>query len=552
VKYATFLRRHILWIGFFAVLVPLVVNARLQYESLAKLEATAPAARKASLSEKLTEVASEAQQVCEARAREALDVPLAELVRGDASPITRHFLTGEPSWAKRSFVVYLPRDRFAQVLFYDRASQSLQSEPESQDWVAAHAASSPWMVLALKGATSDGSRITVDERDPSNRIVLKPVVDDASRVIGVAGMIVDTKSLEQFLVDEVRALVPKHFTDSELSDVILTIRDAGNRVAFASREGESRADEVSVAFPFVLKDWRLGVQRRGMTLEEAARYLFVVNVAMSLLMTVSVLGGIAVALRAASREIRLSKMKADFVSNVSHELRTPLSSIRVFAEFLKMGRVDDPAKVREYGEYIEAESRRLSQLIANILDFSRIESGQKTYTFERADVVSVVASTIKSFEMRLCEQEFAISLSAPAVPPPPAVIDADAISLAVANLLDNAVKYSGTAREVSVRIEHVERFLSVSVVDGGIGIPRDEHEKIFERFHRVGNALVHDVKGSGLGLAIVKHIVSAHRGWVTVDSEPGRGSRFTIFLPVSDRVEAAPGRRRAQADATVA
>jgi two-component system phosphate regulon sensor histidine kinase PhoR len=289
-----------------------------------------------------------------------------------------------------------------------------------------------------------------------------------------------------------------------------------------------------------------------MTLEEAARYLFVVNVAMSLLMTVSVLGGIAVALRAASREIRLSKMKADFVSNVSHELRTPLSSIRVFAEFLKMGRVENPAKVREYGEYIEAESRRLSQLIANILDFSRIESGQKTYKFEKADVVRVVASTVKTFEMRMCQSDFAVSFSAPSAALPPAVIDPDAISLAVANLLDNAVKYSGDAREVSVRIDHVGKFLSVAVADRGIGIPKDEHERIFERFHRVGNALVHDVKGSGLGLAIVKHIVSAHRGWVAVDSEPGSGSTFTVFLPASDLVEAAPDKRRAQPDATVA
>jgi signal transduction histidine kinase len=541
-----------LWIGFFAVLVPLVVNARLQYESLAKLETTAPVARKAWLGERLTDVASEAQNVCEARAREALDVRPDDLVHGDSGRLVDHFAANEPTWAKRSFVVFLPRDKYAQVLFYERASRSLRAQPETPDWVAAHAASSPWMILAVKGAVGDGASLVVDERDPNSRIVLKPVVDGESRVVGVAGMIVDTTELEKFLCDEVRGIVPKYFSSAELDDVIVSVRDGKNRVAFTSGTGEARSDEVSVAFPFVLKDWRLGVQRRGMTLEEAARYLFVVNVAMSLLMTVSVLGGIAVALRAASREIRLSKMKADFVSNVSHELRTPLSSIRVFAEFLRMGRVVDPAKVREYGEYIEAESRRLSQLITNILDFSRIESGQKTYKFETADVGRVVASTIKSFEMRLCQNDFAISFSAPAVALPPAVIDSDAISLAVANLLDNAVKYSGSAKEVSVRIDHVGRFLSVAVADRGIGIPKDEHEKIFERFHRVGNALVHDVKGSGLGLAIVKHIVSAHRGWVSVDSEPGVGSTFTVFLPVSDLVEAAPDRQRAQPDVSTA
>ena len=225
-------------------------------------------------------------------------------------------------------------------------------------------------------------------------------------------------------------------------------------------------------------------------------------------------------------------MKADFVSNFSHELRTPLASIRVFGEFLKLGRVRDTEKIHEYGEYIETESRRLTQLINNILDFSKIESGLKTYRFEEADLKCLIEETLKLFEVRLEQSGFHIAFEAPAEPLPPAMLDRDAISQAFINLLDNAVKYSGGSKEITVRIGRTEDRLTISVIDRGVGIERDEWDKIFEKFYRVSTGLVHDVKGSGLGLSIVRHVIEAHQGNVTVESTPGRGSNFTLHLPI--------------------
>jgi signal transduction histidine kinase len=210
---------------------------------------------------------------------------------------------------------------------------------------------------------------------------------------------------------------------------------------------------------------------------------------------------------------------------------------------MRLGRVSNEEKVREYGEYIEAESRRLTQLINNILDFSKIESGQRTYDFQEQQIEFVIAEVLRVFEVRLVQRGFAVDLDVPEDLLPPVFIDPDAVTQALSNLIDNAVKYSGSSREIRVRAWHENDSVFVEVTDFGIGIPRDDQEKIFDRFHRVSTGLVHNVKGSGLGLSLVKHIVEAHGGTVTVSSEAGRGSTFTVKFPTHSRVAASKSRR---------
>jgi signal transduction histidine kinase len=298
---------------------------------------------------------------------------------------------------------------------------------------------------------------------------------------------------------------------------------------------EPGGPEAEKAFSFVFTDWRIGLTSRHATPAQVAKRNFVLNFALSIALSTALLAGIVLALRTASREMNLSQMKNDFVSNVSHELRTPLASIRVFGELLRLGRVENPDKVREYGEYIETESRRLTQLINNILDFARIESGRKSYRFEPVCIEEVVAETLKTFDVRLRQNGFHIVYQGPEEPLPPVALDAGAIAQSLSNLLDNAVKYSNGGREIHVTVRRPtsdKGWVVIAVRDQGVGIPRDEQEKIFDRFHRVSTGLVHDVKGSGLGLSIVRHIVEAHHGRVTVESRVGEGSTFSIWLPL--------------------
>jgi two-component system phosphate regulon sensor histidine kinase PhoR len=225
-------------------------------------------------------------------------------------------------------------------------------------------------------------------------------------------------------------------------------------------------------------------------------------------------------------------MKTEFVSNVSHELRTPLASIQIFAEFLRRGRVHDAKKVEEYGASIETEARRLSRLVENLLDFSRIESGAKLYRRETVAPEDVVAEALDAFEMPLQQAGFRVQVRAPDDLP---ALSADRAALVqvIGNLIDNALKYARDGRRLEIDLAREGDFVVISVRDAGSGIASAEQARIFEKFYRVSTGLVHDAQGSGLGLAIVRHVVEAHGGKVEVRSREGEGATFEVRLPAA-------------------
>ncbi|MHB9013751.1 MAG: ATP-binding protein, partial [Ignavibacteriaceae bacterium] len=240
--------------------------------------------------------------------------------------------------------------------------------------------------------------------------------------------------------------------------------------------------------------------------------------------------GIVIIISAAKHEYQISKLKSDFVSNVSHELKTPLSIIRMFGETLESGIVTDKSQQQEFYGIIKRESERLTGLINNVLDFSKIKSRKKEFHFKEANILEVVNDVVDLYRPQIINLGFRFEVSLPEKEII-LTIDKDAISQALINLLNNAVKYSDDRKDILVKVSSAEKFVFIAVADQGIGIHRKEFKTIFENFYRITNSRTGKIKGTGLGLTIAKHIVEAHKGTITVESEVDKGSSFTITIP---------------------
>ena len=546
-----FIKKHVLMVGFLAVLAPLGVMLSLQYGWLVKLQKTSAVAEKASLGNYLRVVSKEIEYFYFKQAERSLNIPPDLLLEGRFRRVASYYRKHEVEGARYLFAVhyiqqewarYVPdsalwNDLIEQLMFYDPYHEITGTPTDPSAGMAIRVALAPWRTLALRGDPVQSHAPVVDLRDPDNRMILKMITDERDRVIGVAGMIIESQFfLEAVLPGAIEQALPKFEGKRAQDNFFITVRDQRDRVVLGEI-GEPEREEVSVALPFVFGDWSLAIGTRHTTPEQWAKSNFLVNLSMSVLLAAALLGGVTLALRTASHEVKVSQMKSDFVSNVSHELRTPLASIRVFGEFLRLGRVDSAEKSCEYGEYIETESRRLTQLINNILDFSKIESGAKTYEFERVSIEDIVADTVRTLAVGVKHRGFQLNYEGPESRLPEMYVDRSAIVQALTNLVDNARKYTHKPGDIDVALKRRADSVLISVRDRGIGISRHEQTKIFERFHRVSTGLVHDVKGSGLGLAIVQHVVHAHGGKISVESEPGRGSTFFINLPLRDRAQ---------------
>jgi signal transduction histidine kinase len=290
--------------------------------------------------------------------------------------------------------------------------------------------------------------------------------------------------------------------------------------------------EVSQSLDDPFRGLSLGIKFQGTTAQAISDKWVLQSFLIIGVLSILMIGGLVLTYRSVNKQMALARLKSDFVSNVSHELRTPLALIRLYAETLELGRITTPQKKNQYYGIIRKESERLTALINNILDFSRIEAGRKEYDFRETDIAELVRNTLDSYRFQIEQQGFALEEQIdPSIPS--VRVDREAIARALVNLVNNALKYSDREKFLGVRLYRENAVLKLEVSDRGIGIEHREQARIFEKFYRTGDPLVHNTKGSGLGLSLVRHITHAHGGEVHVESAPGRGSKFTLTLPLA-------------------
>lgn len=244
--------------------------------------------------------------------------------------------------------------------------------------------------------------------------------------------------------------------------------------------------------------------------------------------------GLASLWRNARAQLKLAQKKDDFISAVSHELRTPLTSIRMYSEMLEKNWVKSQDKAAEYYKNMRQESERLSRLIENVLDFSRIQRGRKKYSFSVGDLNKCVADVVEMMRPHAAQKGFSIQTELGQVEP--TAFDGDAVTQIVVNLLDNAIKYARNAEDktVIVRTASDDQFVLIEVEDRGPGVPHRQRKKIFEQFYRAGAEATRETAGTGLGLALVKKFAEAHNGFVEIINAKPTGAIFRVALAVHE------------------
>jgi signal transduction histidine kinase len=393
--------------------------------------------------------------------------------------------------------------------------------------------------------------------------IVFPVIGFPQRVVAVAGWRINPQGLRHQQLHEI--VENQVYRDQRVfrgealqKSLAIVLYDPQGREVFRSREVGRSDLRVVRAVGGLLPGWRVAAAPSRTNAAVTSGAIIAGQYALLALLLALSLGALFLGLRFAMREVEVAELKGSFIANVSHELKTPLALIRMASETLELGRVRSPEEAQRFLATISRECRRLTHMINNVLDFSKIEEGKRAFVFAPTDLRRLVSDTLEIFEPQLKEGNFDVRVEAPP-DLPPVELDAQAVTQCLINLVDNAIKYSRDRHELAVRISlngdggsgqgdgegdgkgdgKGDGMVRVAISDRGMGVGPRDAERIFDKFTRAETGLVHNVKGSGLGLALVRHIARSHGGEVELRSTPGEGSTFTLVLPVkqNDRKE---------------
>ena len=374
---------------------------------------------------------------------------------------------------------------------------------------------------------SSAMRLTLESGEHTYLVSLfNQLITDEKQPDGIWGFLINTEYLNYILFP---AVLQDHISPDETAWII---RGKNGTAILKSNQTPEGPAILKANFVRNFPPWTIEFYQQKLPVFEAfltswrSVYFY-----MFLLIAGILTFGLIFTIRSVAHELELAKLKSDFVSTISHEFKSPLTSIRQLSEMLKTDRVPSKERRFKYYDILVEQSERLSLLIDNILDFSKMEEGRKEFVFGKTNIHEVLQEIVSTTQDRVRHEGFMIQVkigdSLPFIK-----LDRTAVSQAINNLIDNAIKYSAEVKQVVVSAYAENQYLVISIQDFGIGIRKEEINKIFERFYRGGDELTRTVKGSGLGLTLVKQIVEAHHGKVDVKSEPGKGSVFKLFLPL--------------------
>jgi signal transduction histidine kinase len=325
------------------------------------------------------------------------------------------------------------------------------------------------------------------------------------------------------------------FPDSSSEGVSYALVDGEGRILLQSGVNavDSRAKpDITVSLAPGLPHWAVAVYftGAGMPGQSGKRFMILSGLLLAMFV-VAIVTGATLLTWQAHRNMLDARQKTGFVSNVSHELKTPLTSIRMYAELLAENRIDDEQKKKRYLQVIVSESQRLTRLVNNVLDFSRLEQGRKTYHVEEVELTEHLSGIVEAQRLRIRDAGMELTVR---IPHTPVYVrtDRDALEQVALNLIDNAVKYAAEGKELLLALELGDMLCTFRLADRGPGIPAGHRARIFDKFHRVDSSLTARQQGAGLGLSISRMLARDLGGDLVYEPRPGGGSSFTVTMPL--------------------
>jgi two-component system, OmpR family, phosphate regulon sensor histidine kinase PhoR len=354
----------------------------------------------------------------------------------------------------------------------------------------------------------------------------------------VTGLVIDADLfIEDVVGPRLQTIARDQFILSALAegrDSIVYTTQTENTQTQDEEQVQAPAEALTTEF-WIFPDYQLGIRTRGNTLQELVqertRNNFLLLIGLDLILVVAVI----LVYRNLKKEVNLAQNKSDFISNVSHEIRTPLALISMFSETLEMNRAPTEEKKQEYYRIISKETQRLTGIVNKILSFSQAEAKKKAFHMEKLNLNTEVKGVLDTYDFHLSNKGFEYTFAGQGELWVQA--DKQALIESVINLIDNAMKYSPDQKRIEISTGLSGHFAYIAVKDSGIGISKQDQKHIFDKFYRVSSGNLAKSRGTGLGLSLVKQLMEEQKGKITVTSEPGKGSTFTLYFPTEKKTD---------------